>query len=100
MKSPERPFGIAHVKTTAQFGDDRYAVDRAHPPDFPITLHALDLRCRCTGRLGGKKPLRVPSLIKATARSRSNCLLCWLSSAMMSAIPITARAEMSEDANA
>jgi hypothetical protein len=51
------------------------------------------------GSMAGKKPLTVPSLIRVTARLRSNFLPWWTSSAMISAMPITARAEMSGDSN-
>lgn len=54
---------------------------------------------QCVARLEGKKPLTVPSLISANARSRSNPLLYLLSSAMTSATPITTRAAMSADSN-
>src|ERR1700722_263908 len=43
--------------------------------------------------MAGKKPLTVPSLMMPTARVRLNFLPWWLSSARMSAMPITARAE-------
>jgi predicted TIM-barrel fold metal-dependent hydrolase len=59
-----------------------------------------DQRRRRAGSRAGKKPLTVPSLIRVSARLRSNFLPWWPSSAMISAIPMTARAEMSTSRHA
>jgi hypothetical protein len=62
-----------------------------------LDAHAGQRRPRCGGWSSGKNPVSVPSVARATARSRSNLALWWLSSARISAMPMTARAEMSND---
>ena len=83
MKQRRRAGPVAGGEPPGKLGNDVQAAQRR----------------RRAGSMAGKKPLTVPSLISEIARSLSNFFEWWLSSASISAMPMTARAAMSGDSN-